>query len=166
MADQALSVLADQELTVDVLLAQAALQSLLNRFAIFDDLNDVDRTVELFTPDCVVDYGPPMGGEVVGRDSLKQAIAAGLATCRATSHHISNACFAVGNDGTAKSVSYVYAWHRWVESKPDSIVMGQYHDEFRLHEGNWRISKRVFRVAGQVDLDAEWYPIGRRTDLA
>ncbi|WP_207841636.1 nuclear transport factor 2 family protein [Williamsia soli] len=98
----------------------------------------------MFTPDCVVDYGPPMGGAVVGRRALKETITAGLGTLRASSHHLSNACFAVGNDGTAKSVSYVYAWHRWVESKPDSIVMGQYHDEFQLYQESWRISKRVF----------------------
>ena len=163
MADQELTVMADQKLTVEVLLVQAALQSVLNRFCIYDDLNDVDRMVELFTPDCVVDYGPPMGGEIVGRSALAEAIATGLATCSATSHHLSNACFAVGDDGTAKSVSYVYAWHRWLEypSKPDAQVFGQYHDEFQLHEGSWLISKRVFRAAGDVNLEAPWLPIGR-----
>jgi hypothetical protein len=166
MADEEHSVLADQELTVEVLLVQAALQSLLNRFCIYDDLGDAASAAELFTPDCVVDYGPFMGGEVVGRDAVKATISAGLAMLRASSHHLSNAVFAVGNDGTAKSVSYVCAWHQWVESKPDSVVMGQYHDEFRLHEGQWRISKRVFKVAGQVNQDSEWYPIGRRTDFA
>jgi hypothetical protein len=149
------------------------LRQLLDRQAITDVIHAYCRHVDLvhpgevaalFTADCTVDYGPGLGPPTTGRVELERRLAAGLPRFAATSHHVSNIEIVFDDRGDAATTStYVYAWHRYPDERPDAHVWARYHDRFVRHPPGWRIAERVLRVAGQQDFDVEWHPIGRAT---
>ena len=51
---------------------------------------------------------------------------------------------------TADAVSYVRAWHRFLDrQKPDMVLWGEYHDRWvHTDDGTWRISERRVLEAG------------------
>ncbi|MEZ5255561.1 MAG: nuclear transport factor 2 family protein [Ilumatobacteraceae bacterium] len=54
----------------------------------------------------------------------------------ATHHLISNISVTFTGAGSAEAVSYVSAWHRYVEGEhPDVLFWGEYHDTWTLVEG-------------------------------
>ena len=149
----------------------AALRRLVDRQQICDvlhaycrgvDMVDADAVSALFTDDCVVDYGPGLGSPTHGSAQLRTRLAAGLPRFAATSHHVSNieVEFAPSGDA-ATTVTYLMAWHRYPDDRPDAILYARYHDRFVRRDGGWLIAERVLRVAGQQEFDVEWHPIGR-----
>jgi ketosteroid isomerase-like protein len=151
--------------------SSTALQRMLDRQAITDaihtycrcvDLVDADGVAALFIEDCVVDYGPGLGGPTHGAAALRERLARGLPRFAATSHHVSNVEIDLAADGTsATSITYVMAWHRYPGDLPDATLHGQYHDTWVRGGDAWRIATRTLRVAGQTNFDVEWHPIGR-----
>jgi ketosteroid isomerase-like protein len=149
-----------------------ALQRLLDRQAIVDvihaycrnvDLLDAAAVAALFTEDCVVDYGPGLGQPTHGSATLEQRLAIGLPRFAATSHHVSNIEVAFAADGdSATTITYLYAWHRYPDDRPDATLWARYHDRFVRRGERWMIAERTLRVAGQQDFDVEWHPIGRQ----
>ncbi len=152
-------------------MAQDPLQALIDRQAIADvihaycrgvDTIDVDSVAELFTVDCLVDYGPGLGEPTHGSASLARRLARGLPRFAATSHHVSNIEISFAADGQSASViTYLMAWHRYRDETPDALLYARYHDRFVHQAQTWLIAERVLKVAGQQDFDVEWYPIGR-----
>jgi uncharacterized protein (TIGR02246 family) len=154
---------------------QLQLQQLVDRQAIVDVIHAYCRNVDLlrpadvaalFTDDCTVDYGPGLGRPSNGAAELERRLAAGLPTFAATSHHVSNIEVAFDGDDAATATTYVYAWHRYDDDRPDAHVWARYHDLFVRRDGGWRIAERVLRVAGQQAFDVAWYPIGRADGTA
>lgn len=149
-----------------------ALQRLVDHQAITDlihaycrgvDAVDTPAVAALFTTDCVVDYGPGLGEPTNGSAQLEQRLARGLPRFAATSHHVSNIEITFADSGwTASGVTYLYAWHRYRDGRPDAELWARYHDRFVRDGDRWLISERILRVAGQQDFDADWYPIDRR----
>jgi ketosteroid isomerase-like protein len=150
-----------------------AVQRLLDRQAIVDlihaycrnvDLVLPDAVAELFTEDCVVDYGPGLGEPTHGSADLAARLGRGLPRFAATSHHVSNIQIEFDESGDAATgCTYLYAWHRYPDpTVPDAHLWAQYHDRFVRTPDGWRISERVLKVAGQESFDVAWYPIGRR----
>jgi len=149
-----------------------AVQQLLDRQEIVDvihaycrnvDLVDAAEVAALFTEDCVVDYGPGLGEPTRGAAELEARLARGLPRFAATSHHVSNIEVTFLGDGTsANAITYLYAWHRHPDGRPDAVLWAQYHDRFVRTVDGWKIRERVLKVAGQENFDVEWYPIGRR----
>lgn len=118
----------------------------------------------LFTDDCTVDYGPGLGAPTHGSADLERRLGAGLPRFAATSHHVSNIEISFdGTDDAADTVTYLYAWHRYDDDRPDAHLWARYHDRFVRTTDGWRIAARVLRVAGQQDFDVDWHPIGRAT---
>jgi hypothetical protein len=117
----------------------------------------------LFTPDAVVDYGPEFPA-MTGIDTIAPAIAKGLAEVfEATSHHVSNITVSLNGPDAARSIAYVYAWHRYRSGAPDGELWAQYHHEFRRTDRGWKIAKLVLRAAGTKDFHrSRMHPIGRR----
>jgi hypothetical protein len=146
------------------------LRRLLDRQAIIDVLHAYCRNVDLvrpaevaalFTNECTVDYGPGLGPPSVGAAELARRLAAGLPRFAATSHHVSNVEITFDGDDEATTCTYVYAWHRYPDDRPDAHLWGRYHDRFVRCEDGWRIAERQLRVAGQESFDVQWHPIGR-----
>ena len=147
---------------VQGLIDRQSITDVIHAYCRFVDVVDAEGVASLFTDDCIVDYGPGLGPPTVGADVLAQRLAAGLPRFAATSHHVSNIEIDIATDGaSATSVTYLQAWHRYPDDRPDATLWARYHDRFVRHDDRWLIAERTLRVAGQQDFDVEWYPIGR-----
>jgi ketosteroid isomerase-like protein len=150
----------------------AAVQALLDRQAIVDlihayclhfDNNEPEEVAALFAADATVDYGPEVP-TIVGSASIASTIAVGLErTFAATSHHVSNVQISFEGPDAARAVTYVYAWHRYVDGSPDGELWGRYLHSFARTESGWRITSLVLQAAGTLDFHrTTMHPIGRR----
>ncbi len=136
------------------------LRRLVDRQAIVDVIHAYCRNVDLvrptevaalFTEDCIVDYGPGLGPPSRGAAELERRLAAGLPRFAGTSHHVSNIEVDFDDTGdAATTTTYLYAWHRYDDGRPDAHLWARYHDRFVRHAPSWRIAERVLRVAERL----------------
>ena len=153
----------EPSLTTDRIAAlehRVAITELLHAYCRFVDLLATHELVELFTEDCVIDYGPGLGGPILGREALEAALARGLRRFAATSHHVSNVEITVQGD-VASAICYVLAWHKMTDGSPDACLFGQYHDRFVRTDGSWKVAERRLLVAGETGFPVAWNFIGR-----
>jgi ketosteroid isomerase-like protein len=153
------------DLAADVreLVDRQAIADLVHGYCYHFDNNEPDAVAALFTGDATVDYGPE-APTIVGADAVAQTIAVGLErTFAATSHHVSNIQLVFDGPDRAHGVTYLYAWHRYVDGSPDGELWARYHHRFERTEAGWRIAELVLRAAGTVNFHrAAMHPIGRR----
>lgn len=117
-----------------------AIGELLARYCERVDEYDIDGVAATFAEDCVVDYGPGRGGEVLGRQATRNRIAAGQAEFRRTHHQLGQYRAVPTGEGGYRVVTYVTAWHeRWdgrketlclryldrVVDSPDGLVLAE-----------------------------------------
>lgn len=153
----------EPSLTTDRIAAlehRVAITELVHAYCRFVDLLATHELAELFTEDCVVDYGPGLGRPIEGREMLEAALARGLRRFAATSHHVSNVEITVQGD-VASGTCYVLAWHKMVDGSPDAYLFGQYHDRFVRSDGSWKIAERRLLVAGESGFPVAWNFITR-----
>lgn len=145
-------------------------RTLVDRQAIVDLVHAYCRAVDsidesmldtCFTERCAVDYGPGMGGRREGRDVIVGGLVAGLPNFAATHHQVSNMEIRFDDDDSATGITYVTAWHRFHDGRPDATLWGQYHDRFERTMTGWRIAERVLFVSGQENFDIPWRMIPR-----
>jgi ketosteroid isomerase-like protein len=148
---------------VQELADRQAIADLIHAYCLHFDNNEPDAVAALFTDDAVVDYGPE-ATPIVGADAIATTIAVGLEqTFLATSHHVSNIQITFDGADHARSVSYLYAWHRYVDGSPDGELWGRYRHSFVRTDSGWRISGLLLEAAGTVDFHrTRMHPIGRR----
>jgi ketosteroid isomerase-like protein len=148
---------------VQELADRQAIADLIYAYCLHFDNNEPEAVAALFTDDSVVDYGPE-ATTIVGADAIATTIAVGLEqTFLATSHHVSNIQITFDGADAARSVSYLYAWHRYVDGSPDGELWGRYRHSFVRTGGGWRISGLLLEAAGTVDFHrSRMHPIGRR----
>jgi ketosteroid isomerase-like protein len=127
------------------------------------DRNEPAEVAALFTADATVDYGPE-AETIVGSKAIAETIAVGLEhTFAATSHHVSNIRITFDSPDEARSVTYLYAWHRYVDGSPDGELWGRYHHRFMRTEDGWRIAELLLTAAGMTNFHrATMHSIGRR----
>lgn len=127
------------------------------------DANEPEAVAALFAEEAVIDYGPEFPPIVGGPAVIEAAVAPGLRErFAATSHHVSNVEIDLEGD-TARSVSYLYAWHRYVDGSPESELWGRYRHTFRRTGAGWRIASLRLEAAGARDFHrSTMHPIGRR----
>ena len=147
---------------IDELLARQEIADVLAQFCERVDEYDIDGMAELFTVDCLTDYGPGSGGRLKGRRAFRDLVLASQARFKRTHHQLGQIRAQVLGD-RADVLSYVTASH---ELRNGRIEMAgfQYRDKFiRLGEGRWAIADRV-ALATIVDgfLGAEWAWLPRR----
>ena len=142
---------------------RVAIADLIHAYCFHFDNNEPEAVAALFTADATVDYGPE-SATIVGSAAIADTIAVGLErTFAATSHHVSNIRIAFDRPDRAESVTYLYAWHRYVDGSPDGELWGRYRHVFVRTEDGWRISRLLLEAAGMVDFHrATMHPIGRR----
>jgi 3-phenylpropionate/cinnamic acid dioxygenase small subunit len=131
------------------------LQQLIDRQEISDvlveyccalDGMDLPRLSELFTKDCVVDYGPDERLRSNGSDALEISLERMWRWSR-TSHHLSNVKIRFDGDDDAHVRSYVHAWHERADGST-ATIFGQYHDIFVRENSRWRIAERRMVMNG------------------
>jgi uncharacterized protein (TIGR02246 family) len=140
-----------------------AIADLIHAYCDHFDRNEPEAVAALFTADATIDYGPE-AATIVGQDAIAPTIAVGLATTfAATSHHVSNIRITFEGPDAARSVAYLYAWHRYVDGSPNGELWGRYRHRFERTNAGWRIGELVLEAAGMVDFHrATMHPIGRR----
>jgi hypothetical protein len=153
----------DIEATVAELVDRQSIADLIYAYCYHFDRNEPEAVAALFAADATVDYGPEAAA-IVGRDAIAPTIAVGLERIfAATSHHVSNVRITFDGTESARSVSSLYAWHRYVDGSPDGELWGCYRHRFARTADGWRIAELVLQAAGSVDFHrATMHPIGRR----
>jgi uncharacterized protein (TIGR02246 family) len=104
------------------------------------DAMDLDALAEIFTDDCVVEYGPEERLQSRGKTAIRQGLER-LWRWQRTSHHLSNIQIRFTGADQASAVSYIIAWHE----RPDgntATIWGQYHDSFVRAPAGWRLARR------------------------
>ena len=131
---------------------------LIHEYCVRVDRLEPERVAELFFEDCVVDYGPSLGGPDTGREPLIKKLDAGLRRYDATHHQVSNLQIRFDGSDRATALSYVRAWHGVPGDRreDDFIVYGQYHDVFERREGRWGFAERRILVSGDSGSQIEW----------
>jgi ketosteroid isomerase-like protein len=140
-----------------------AITDLIHAYCLHFDSNEPEAVAALFTADATVDYGPE-STTIVGSAAIAETIGVGLEHIfAATSHHVSNIQITFDGPDSAESVTYLYAWHRYVDGSPDGELWGRYRHGFARTEDGWRINRLLLQAAGMVDFHrATMHPIGRR----
>ncbi len=153
----------DYERSLEGLLDKAAIADVIHAYCFHFDRAEAEEVLSLFTADAVVDYGPDVP-TMAGLDEIRPMIVKGLANFfAATSHHISNVTIRFGGPDVAKAVSYLYAWHRYKDGRPNSELWGQYHHELQRTSDGWKVSHLVLKAAGSDGFHRDtMHSIGRR----
>ena len=108
---------------------RAAITEQMFRYARATDWLETDQHREVFLDECV--FASPHSGDVLGIDAVVAWMDRALAQFEATQHLIGNISITFTDDMSARAVSYVRAWHRYLDhSKPDMVLWGEYHDRW------------------------------------
>lgn len=142
-------------------LDREAIAAVLHTYCDLIDRNLPDDAAALFTEDCEYDFAPNFAG--TGRASLAAVLAA-VGQFSATSHHLSNIDVSFESDDRARTVAYLYAWHRFPghPARRDAYLWGRYADVLVRAEERWRIASRTMQIVGHDNFDNPWHGIGRR----
>ena len=153
----------DERRALRELVDRQEIEGLIHAYCRHFDQNEPELVAALFTRDAVLDYGPEFPN-IVGAASVAGAIAVGLEqTFAATSHHVSNIQIAFDGPDRATGLTYLYAWHRYVDGSPDGELWGRYHHRFERTPDGWRIAALVLTAAGSREFHrAAMHPTGRR----
>ena len=130
---------------------------LVHRYSYYVDQKFYDEIAELFTEDCIVDYGPGVGPPVQGRTAFRAMFGAGRGFV-VTSHHNANVLVSFEGDDRASVRTSCYAWHETSQGATPRI-WGAYYDVVVRNPEGWRFARRQLRVAGSENWDAEWHPL-------
>ncbi len=149
--------------SLEGLLDKAEITDVIHSYCYHFDRAEADEVLALFTEDAVVDYGPDVP-TMTGVAEIGPMVANGLSRFfAATSHHISNVTIRFDGPEAARSISYLYAWHRYQDGRPNSELWGQYHHDFQRTPEGWKITRLVLRAAGSDRFHRDsMHPIGRR----
>lgn len=132
---------------MDRLEDRAAIADQMFRYARATDWLETHKHREVFAADCV--FASPHSGDMHGVDAVVGWMERVLPQFEATQHQVSNIAITFTGPDSADAVSYVRAWHRYVDGdKPDMVLWGEYHDRWSLIDGTWRISERRVLEAG------------------
>jgi hypothetical protein len=128
---------------------------LVHRYSYCVDHQLCEAVVDLFTEDCVVDYGPSWP-PVHSSSGLRRMFAHPDSGYAATSHHNANILVTFEDLNHASVCTSVYAWHQRADGTTPRL-WGYYHDSVvRLPEG-WRIAVRQLRALGTEDWNVEMH---------
>jgi ketosteroid isomerase-like protein len=137
---------------------------LVHRYSYLVDHKRPEELMELFTDDCVVDYGPAFGPPRRGRKEFRAMFGSNhdptdeRPVFLVSSHHNANVLVSFETDDLANLRTSVYAWHHTTAGGTPR-VWGYYHDVVvRTLEG-WKFSTRQLRVAGNQSWDVDWHPL-------
>jgi hypothetical protein len=132
---------------MDRLEDRAAITEQMFRYARATDWLETEHHRGVFAAECV--FASPHSGDMQGVDAVVAWMDRVLPQFEATQHLVSNISITFTGSDTADAVSYVRAWHRFVDAtKPDMVLWGEYHDRWVMLDGTWRIRERRVLEAG------------------
>ncbi len=143
---------------------KAEIVDLVHRYSYLVDHRLYDELVELFTEDCLVDYGPGIAPPIKGRGILRTMFGSDAPPTGArpgfvvTSHHNANVLITFDDDDRATVLTSVYAWHQTTHGE-NPRVWGYYHDVAVRTPVGWRLAQRQLRAAGNEHWDVDWIPL-------
>ena len=158
------------------LLDKDAIRDLIYSYSYHADLNHPNEVAELFTEDCVVDYGPGAGGRIEGLARMKafqnKVLSEGVEGSSSskgmqfvnTSHHNANSLIRFVGPDRAEGITSCYAWHKLSGDAPNAKVWGYYYDVFIRTQGGWKFAERVLKFAGDENYPLEYIPLDRAND--
>jgi ketosteroid isomerase-like protein len=123
------------------------------------DEYDIDGMADVFIPDCVTDYGPGLGGELQGREALRDRVRLSQARFARTHHQLGQSSITVEGD-RGRSSTYVTAWHERHDGQIDILRLRYVDEHVRTDEG-WRIARREIWVSGSQGFEGvqwRWVP--------
>ena len=129
------------------LVARQEIAEVLSRYCECIDECDFDGLERVFTEDCVTDYGPGRGGQVVGRRALIDRIAAVVKELRRTQHLLGQHRLELEADGSWRSMIYATAWHELADGSTTTSRV-RYLDRFVRTPEGWRIAHRELVALG------------------
>jgi len=139
----------DDDAAIQRLIDKDQIIDLVHRYSYCVDHRLYDEVVELFTEDCVVDYGPGIP-PVRSKASLRRMFGHPDSGFAATSHHNANILVTFDDLDHATVRTSAYAWHQRTDGGTPCL-WGYYHDSMvRLPEG-WRIAERQHRDENTQD---------------
>ena len=139
------------------LAARAEIADALATFCERIDEYDWRGAAAVFAEDCLVDYGPGLGGPVNGRAACAERFRRGQGEFRLTHHQLGQSRIEVDPDGRhASAATYVTAWHEdWRGER--SVVRLRYIDTFERLDDRWLVATRHVHAAGIEGFDGvEW----------
>jgi ketosteroid isomerase-like protein len=136
---------------------RSEIADLVHLYSFYVDRRRYDELAELFTEDCLVDYGPGLSPPIHGRTAFRGIFGIGKGF-EATSHHNANILITFEGGDRARVSASLYAWHRRSDGTTPQ-VWGSYDDVVVRTSDGWRFAERRLRVAGTEDWDAEWHPL-------
>jgi ketosteroid isomerase-like protein len=123
---------------------------------------DLNAIAELFSEDCVVEFGPDDQLNSCGPKAVAKSLER-MWRWERTSHHLSNVSIHFNGSYNASSISYVHAWHERPD-KTTATIFGQYHDELRRENDRWVITKRtMFMNGSDSGFTVNIFPFKRKT---
>ena len=132
---------------MDRLEDRAAIEDQMFRYARATDWMETENHRLVFADECV--FASPHSGDMHGVDAVVAWMNRVLPQFEATQHLIGNIAITFTGPDSADAVSYVRAWHRYLDhSKPDMVLWGEYHDRWERIDGTWRIRERRVKEAG------------------
>ena len=146
----------DEGSALQRLVDKDSIQDLIRQYSYCVDHRRYDDVVELFTSDCVVDYGPRPGSSVRSRSALRKLLGDPRGAFEATSHHNANVLVTFDGDDRAVVRASVFAWHKQADGTTPKL-WGYYHDSVVRTPDGWRIATRQLRVLGVENWHAHWH---------
>ena len=113
------------------------IQALKSQFFYFDDDEDINGIISLFTEDAVVNVGT---GELVGKKAIREFFEGSYAATSMTRHMVTNPLIKV-NGNNAMGKWYMLAFVTYA-TEPEKLLMGQgtWEDTFKKVNGEWKIN--------------------------
>jgi hypothetical protein len=145
----------DDAAAIGRLIAKDEIVDLVHRYSYCVDHRLYDEVVELFTEDCVVDYGP-VYPTLRSKADLRRMFGNPEGKFAATSHHNANVLVTFEDLDHASVRTSVYAWHQ----RSDGVtprLWGYYHDLVVRVPGGWRFAERQLRTLGTEDWDVQMH---------
>jgi len=137
------------------LLDKDSIVDLVHQYSYYVDHRLYDEVVNLFTEDCVLDYGPGWP-PVRTRPALRQMFGQPEGGFKATSHHNANVLVTFEDEDSATVRTSVYAWHELTDGTTPRL-WGYYHDSVVRNPEGWRIATRQLRVLGVENWHSKWH---------
>ncbi len=146
----------DERSALQRLVDKDSIHDLIHQYSYCVDHRRYDDVVELFTSDCVVDYGPQPGSSVRSRSALRRLLGDPRGGFEATSHHNANVLVTFESDDRATVRTSVYAWHKQTDGTTPKL-WGYYHDSVVRTPDGWRFASRQLRVLGVENWHTHWH---------
>ena len=134
------------EKAVQELIDIHAIQQLMVRYADRIDANDPQGAAACFAEDGVGKYW----GVYNGREEISYVLSRILEMFSATSHHLSNTKISLDGD-QATAVSYVYAFHRMVDTNEPMHYWGRWVDRLKRTDEGWLFAEREVVGVGSIE---------------